>query len=323
VSDSTVYIYGLCDPRTDEVRYIGKTKHSPAFRLRGHIAAAKSGHKRHTTYWINELLSIGLRPNIYVIERVDGEIWDRAERYWIAYFRSLGCNLTNHGDGGEGGHNSSPEKRAQLSARLRGRPCSPETRAKISAAQIGKIIPPEQREKISRAGKGKTPPNKGKIMSDEFRQKMSGIVKGRRSAMNGKRHTPESIAKTAESKSHYYLITSPDGQETKIKGLIQFCKENGIPLNRMYDCAAGTRSDWHGWKAKRADVRSTETPVYIPPPPQPRFRYRAISSTGEEIITDSLRNFCAVHNLSNGSVYLMLAGKRNHVKGWVISKIED
>jgi hypothetical protein len=40
-------IYGLFDPTTGTLRYIGKTKYTPAVRVKGHVGNAKAGGRTH------------------------------------------------------------------------------------------------------------------------------------------------------------------------------------------------------------------------------------------------------------------------------------
>jgi hypothetical protein len=94
----TIKIYTLSDPITNEVRYIGQTKHSLEERLRGHL---KGKGKTYRVHWINSLKNKGLVPNIELIEEVDKSIGSQTEIYWISMFRFWGFNLTNLTDGGE------------------------------------------------------------------------------------------------------------------------------------------------------------------------------------------------------------------------------
>lgn len=48
---------------------------------------------------------------VVIQECEDGEVLSLAEKHWIAYYRALGCKLTNLTDGGEGtpGHKKTAE----------------------------------------------------------------------------------------------------------------------------------------------------------------------------------------------------------------------
>lgn len=93
------FIYVLKDPRTGEVRYVGKTNQSLAMRLSKHLS---SKDKSYRTSWIQSLLKEGVKPTIALIQEVpcyeNYEIW---EVFWIKLYRDLGCKLVNTHDGGE------------------------------------------------------------------------------------------------------------------------------------------------------------------------------------------------------------------------------
>lgn len=96
----TVYIYGLRDPCSDEIRYIGKTK-SLRLRLEAHTKDATSNKGK--AGWIAELASIGLTPEMVTLQVCDSDTWRDAEIAWIAHGRAEGWPLFNITDGGEEG----------------------------------------------------------------------------------------------------------------------------------------------------------------------------------------------------------------------------
>lgn len=99
---SKVFIYVLIDPKTDEVRYVGKTN-SLSKRLYNHISTArKNKSKSHKNNWINGLLNESLSPKIEIIDEVPEDMWEIFEIYWIDQFRQWGFKLTNVCEGGEG-----------------------------------------------------------------------------------------------------------------------------------------------------------------------------------------------------------------------------
>lgn len=95
-----VYIYSLKDPRTNEVRYIGKAN-NPTLRLFSHLSGRSS---KANQAWFSELASCGLAPVMEIVEETDESGWVEAEKKWIASGRELGWNLTNISDGGTGGN---------------------------------------------------------------------------------------------------------------------------------------------------------------------------------------------------------------------------
>lgn len=93
------YIYTLIDPRNSEVKYVGKAN-NPKLRLKHHIYP--SGLKPQTlkNHWLKEIIDLNLLPIINIIEECQYESWEQRERFWIKYYKDLGCNLTNETNGG-------------------------------------------------------------------------------------------------------------------------------------------------------------------------------------------------------------------------------
>lgn len=126
------FIYGLVDPRTNEVRYIGKTQQSPNIRLRAHMLDRSNCHRVH---WLRELAALGLEPDIVLLEAIEGAWpWQESERYWIAHGRKVGWRLTNNTSGGDGVSDLPPESRERIRQAWIGRKHSAETRRKIGVA---------------------------------------------------------------------------------------------------------------------------------------------------------------------------------------------
>lgn len=136
-----ITIYALRDPRTWEVRYIGKTAYSVGERLCKHINLALRGHRDHKYNWLRQLLAAGLEPVLGILEELPPEgDWEEAEAWWIAEGRKRGWPLTNQTDGG-GGVRPTEEVRAKMRAawvERRKQGVSPETRARMSASKKGK-----------------------------------------------------------------------------------------------------------------------------------------------------------------------------------------
>ncbi len=186
--EMTVYIYSLCDPRTGECRYVGKTK-DVENRVRSHVRDKVLSHK---TNWIKSLIALGLRPLISVIETIENsndEDWQDRERFWISEMRRLGCRLTNLDSGGRRGKSMSEETKKKLSEVLSKIEKTPEWRENIRRSRIGSKASEEAKKKMSLARKGKrfTPEhaakigqaNRGRICSEETRNKISESNRGK------------------------------------------------------------------------------------------------------------------------------------------------
>jgi len=163
-----VYIYGLVEPTTKELRYVGKSK-NPKVRLRKHISE-RFKHDSYKDRWIRKMVDSESRPELIIIDEVLKEEWQYWERHYIAYYRGLGVRLTNSTDGGD-----QPPS-------TKGRKHTEESKRKMSEAKKGKAIPwlnngevrsQEHRDNLSKAIKGRISPNKGKKVSTELRKKLA------------------------------------------------------------------------------------------------------------------------------------------------------
>lgn len=132
----TTYIYGLIDPFTDEMRYIGKSIR-PEGRLRDHCNDHSDCHRTH---WIQSVLARGERPKLVILQELDDSAdWQQAERDWIAKVRSEGARLTNSTDGGDGVLNLCAESKAKMLKTWTGRKHRPESLQKMADASRGRV----------------------------------------------------------------------------------------------------------------------------------------------------------------------------------------
>jgi hypothetical protein len=95
-----VSIYALTDPRTGQIRYIGKAK-DPEKRYKQHIVESMTGVPYRKCAWIRALLESGEGPGLVVLQKVSDLWWEHAERRWIASERNKGDHMVNYEDGGE------------------------------------------------------------------------------------------------------------------------------------------------------------------------------------------------------------------------------
>lgn len=137
-----VFIYGLHDPRTGELRYIGATK-DVAHRLLVHLRRCSMRANSPKNIWLRELISHNLKPTALVLEEANCANWRARERFWIARYRKAGARLTNRNNGGEGGATMTGKRfseahRRAISRSLKGHPVSAESRAKFSLRMKGR-----------------------------------------------------------------------------------------------------------------------------------------------------------------------------------------
>lgn len=160
----SIAIYGLIDPLTREIRYVGKSIH-PNIRFRQHINDKR--HKNHHKQnWIRSLLKCDLKPELIILERVDRTCWKEAECWWIDYFLFIGARLTNTGKGGL------DNSKRGVNHAMYGKKHSEETRRKMSESQRKrKPLSEESRRKLSESLKRRPP------MSEEQRKLISENMK--------------------------------------------------------------------------------------------------------------------------------------------------
>lgn len=187
-----IKIYGLVDPQTKEVRYIGKTIQTLNRRLYKHIYDSKYliESKTHKNNWIRKLTSLGLKPEIILLEENINSDWSKIEIDYIKKYKELGCNLTNSTEGGEGQHGRlmSDETKAKISIANKGKVRDIETRKRISNARTGIVLSEETKNKISESKKGCT-------HTLESNLKRSEKMKGDKNHFYGKKHSKDVLSK--------------------------------------------------------------------------------------------------------------------------------
>ena len=139
-------VYGLSDPKTGETRYIGITK-QPKIRYADHL---RCNDKSDKSNWIRSLKEENLKPTMFVIQTyADSKKACEAEIFFIAYFRSLGFDLTNISPGGNIGNFSF----------LKGKPLSEAQKLKIKNSLLGVKHTDERKLNQSLSHLGQTPTN--------------------------------------------------------------------------------------------------------------------------------------------------------------------
>lgn len=190
----TTFIYALCDPDTEMVRYVGKAD-CPKTRYYHHL---KDKHKTYKVNWIKKLQSEGKTPLLKILQEVEISLWEESEKKWVDHYRLLvGKKLTNITEGGIGP------------------PMTEKTRAKISKSSRGRIMPEKVRKKISDSTKGRITGLKTRIkikkaFTPEIRQRISEALKGKKR----KKQSPETIKKRLLARKDKIPFFSP---ETLIK----------------------------------------------------------------------------------------------------------
>jgi hypothetical protein len=115
-------IYGLRDPRTGEIRYVGRTTRGIR-RITEHLMPSNLRQVTPKTTWLRSLVAAGLKPETVILMHcLNAAALHEAEAWWCAIGRAaLGERFTNATDGGEGvvGYKHSEETRKRCSAASR------------------------------------------------------------------------------------------------------------------------------------------------------------------------------------------------------------
>lgn len=149
-----------------------------------------------------------------VLEYCSIDQLDEREQHYIKIYKTRGIcyNITDGGRGTKGVVRSS------------------ETRAKMSVAAIGRKHTGETREKLRLM-------NTGKHHTSETRMKLSEISK------NNAESRAVLIARD-------YVVTSPQGEEMRIKNLSKFCRDNGLTKQGMTLVAQSKQKHHKNWRCR-------------------------------------------------------------------------
>lgn len=174
------YVYVWFRTDKNEVFYVGKGKGN-----RSHDMGMRNRH------FLNVVNKVGM-DNIVILKLEENleeqEAYER-EKYYIAFYESLGHNLTNKTKGGEGSSDwysrlteEEKQRHREISAKaFTGKKHSEETKKKMSEKAKGRKHSPESIEKMKKTKKENNVVGywKGKTLPEDFRRKISEAAKTR------------------------------------------------------------------------------------------------------------------------------------------------
>lgn len=246
---SQYLVYGLVDPRDNELRYVGLSTRGMR-RPKEHLSADGRKGNRWVCRWLRVLHTAGLSPYILILRFcATPEETKTQERSLISLFKLAEFPLTNLTDGGDGtlGLKQSPKVKEALRLANTGRKQPAEERLrraiactgvkrspafcdKLRRLKTGLVHTDETKAKISRARTGSfklSPEHKEKLRIANTGRKHTAAWKARMRELNlGKTHKPEVLEKlkgracsseTRERMRRSALARPPVSQETRAK----------------------------------------------------------------------------------------------------------
>lgn len=236
-------IYALIDPWNNEVRYIGVTRNTLAYRLGGHMYQAVGNRVEDPKgEWIRELREASLRPIIQPIETVDSALWQSAEKRWIAHYKALGARLTNKTIGGAGapGYVMSDENRAALSALWLGsrreKPFTPERLANMSEGSRRAWQRPDRKPRAP--------------ITEAARENMAAAQRGKKATAEARANMRAAHANVTEEhrqKLREATLSRPEAQRKAFGQIAVGCRRSDETKKKMSDARKAY------WARKRAE----------------------------------------------------------------------
>ncbi|MEH1808424.1 NUMOD3 domain-containing DNA-binding protein [Nostoc sp.] len=304
--------------------YIGSAASKKGFRGRliYHLWQLKTG-KHHSPILQNHFNKYGIEAFTFEIALVCPP--EKCIDFEQVFINAIGLGTQNKS------YNINPSVRSYLGrkikgeSKLRGRKASAETRRKISEAHKGKVVSEETRKKLSQSLKGRKMPPESVARRAE---KQRGQKRSLEFCENVRRRNLENplslearrkIAQTAtDANSKNYVVTSPSGEEIPVNNLSAFCRQHGLTVTQMSECARGLAIAHKGWKCRYAHVTKEEQEIAIATL-KLKFgikEYIVMSPDGEEFRTEHLYTFSLERGLNFSRMYQISQGVVRHYKNW-------
>lgn len=277
-----VVIYGLKDPRTGAIFYVGKTICIEQ-RLSWHLTTKRGGRARYR--WICDLKREGLRPELVVLEQCREDNWRERERDWEVKLRKRGEPLTNLAECGYGPILSQVKTWAGF-IDPQGQPIEP-IRNLAAFCRVQGLCP----------------------------QSMALVYRGVMNSHRGWSCTYNGIRENRKVR-RWVGFVNPEGNEVApFQNLKAFCRKRGLNDGHMVQVYRGTIRQHRGWTC--VNPETLRALASLPEDPRIKTWSGFVDPAGNSIPTfRNLFAFCREHGLANSSMQVVALGKLKEHRGW-------
>lgn len=232
VGPNKYIIYGLVDPDTRLIRYVGKSS-SGLRRPRQHLSKQNKA-KTHCANWVRYLTKLGKRPDVVVLQLSSYDALNSDEKWWILYGRLSRWALTNLTEGGEvsNGYKHSVDTKQVLSALTKARLSTPEGKQKHVIAHNT----PEYKKLASELAQAHRKKDPGVMVSGKNNIAKQPLI--RKKISDSKKGKPRSLETKLKLSEAYY-------KRRRTEKELNYLNRN---LGRVYEC--GTVASYSNAKRK-------------------------------------------------------------------------
>jgi group I intron endonuclease len=164
---SNAVVYGIIDPISNQLRYIGQTVNFNKRKSEHYRTAITQRSKARVYKWLRSLYNKSIIPIFLILEECSIEVLDETEIFYIDYFKMLGCNLTNTTEGGKSkrGYKHSEKMKEKMSIIMKG-----------NSWNKGKKLSKEHRQNISLSSLSRKHTNISKLKMSQVKIKHKTVV---------------------------------------------------------------------------------------------------------------------------------------------------
>lgn len=121
-----------------------------------------------------------------------------------------------------------------------------------------------------------------------------------------------------------YIVKHPDGKETEVINLEQFCRDNGLHATGLHNVASGRSHQYKGFKCRRVNQSEEDWLKTCTRSAKSGTGWKGdwiiTHPDGKEEIVSSLYAFCKANGFSHGGFRQVLTGRLISYKGYRCKK---